>query len=68
MSLNLDDVQGVEVGDEQVRLPVGCTSGEWKIIQMSNCDAVLLISVFMQHKAVRVTKCIYQRTEADGST
>lgn len=30
VSLNLDDVQGVEVGDEQVGLSVGCTGGENK--------------------------------------
>lgn len=33
VSLNLDDVQGVEVGDEQVGLSVGCTGGENKHLE-----------------------------------
>lgn len=54
MSLNLDDIQGVEVGDKQVGLSVGCTRDACKVTQLSRCDAVLLVAVLMQHKAARV--------------
>lgn len=30
VSLNLDDIQGIEVGDEQVGLSVGCTRGHYR--------------------------------------